>query len=135
MLNHSSGMVALSGLENDMQLTRQAAVAGSTEAILALKIFTRCIVKTIGGFACLLGGLEAIVFTGGIGEHDAATRKEVLDGLGALQVSVDVSGNDAKGNGVRRINASEARVAVFIVPAQEDLMIAMHVARMVEFDG
>ena len=132
LLNHHSGMVALSGLENDMQVTRQAALSGNMEAELALKVFTRCIRKTIGGFAWLLGGLDAIVFTGGIGEHDASTRSESLDGLAAMHVSLDSTRNTAKGNGVRTIEASDSQTSVLIVPAQEDLMIAMHVARMAE---
>ncbi len=130
MLNHRSGMVALSGLENSMQATRQAALSGNTEAVLALKVFTRCIAKTIGGFTWLLGGLDAIVFTGGIGEHDAATRSESLNGLEAMHVSLDASRNTTTGNGVHDISASDSQTSVLVVPAQEDLMIAMHVQRM-----
>ncbi len=132
MLNHNSGMVAISGLENDMQLIRQAAVAGHQDAILSLRVFTRCIVKAIGGFACLLGGLDAIVFTGGIGEHDPATREEVSDGLRALHVSLDALKNDVKESRLRRVDASESQTAIFVIPAQEDLMIARHVAHMVD---
>ena len=130
LLNHSSGIVALSGLENDMQVIRKAALSGDTEAVLALKVFTRCITKTIGGFAWLLGGLDAIVFTGGIGEHDTATRSESLKGLQAMHVFVDASRNEAKGNGIRRIEASDSQTSVFVIPAQEDLMIAIHVSSM-----
>ena len=129
-LNHHSGMVALSGLENDMRATRKAADEGSTDALLALKVFTRCLRKTIGGFAWLLGGVDSVVFTGGIGEHDAATRREVLAGLETFGIRVDDARNEAKGNGVRGINASDSTTGILIVPAQEDLMIAMHVARM-----
>ena len=131
-LNHQSGMVALSGLENDMRATRKAAAEGSADALLALKVFTRSLTKAIGGFAWLLGGVDGIVFTGGIGEHDAATRREVLTGLEIFGVRVDDERNAAKGNGVRGIGASESTTSLLIVPAQEDLMIAMHVARMAE---
>ena len=130
LLNYSSGMVALSGLENNMQTVRQAAKDGSAEAVLALKVFTRCIKKTIGGFAWLLGGLDAIVFTGGIGEHDEATRSESLSGLDSLGIRVDKELNAAKGRDVRGMSASESLTRILIAPAQEDLMIAMHVARM-----
>ena len=134
LLNHSSGMVALSELENNMQTVRHAARNGSAAAVLALKVFTRCIRKTIGSFVWLLGGLDELVFTGGIGEHDQATRSETLDGLDAFGVHVDPELNRAEGNGIRRLNASDKGTSILIVPAQEDLMIAMHVVRMANAD-
>ena len=128
MLNHDAGMVALTGLPNDMKVVRKAAAEENTAATLALKVFTRSVRKAIGGFAWLLGGLDAIVFTGGIGEHDAATRAEVLSGS---EISINSSLNEAKGNALRRIGASDSKTAVFAAPAQEDLVIALHVKRMV----
>lgn len=128
MLNHQAGMVALTGLPNDMKTVRKAAAEGNDAAILALKIFTRSVRKTIGGFAWLMGGLDAVVFTGGIGEHDAATRLEILSGS---EISIDVSLNRAKGDDVRQIAASDSRTAAFAVTAQEDLVIALHVKRII----
>jgi acetate kinase len=107
LLNHGSGVSVLSGLANDMQVVRAAASAGDRQARLALKVFTRSITKVIGGFYWLLGGLDAIVFTGGIGEHDVETRNEVLASVSPL-----------------------ADTQVLVVPAEEDLMIAVHVQRM-----
>lgn len=132
MLNHDAGMVALTGLPNDMKAVRKVAKEGNAQATLALKVFTRGIRKAIGGFAWLMGGLDAIVFTGGIGEHDAETRAEVLSGS---EVSINSSLNEAKSDGVRLISASDSKTAVFAVPAQEDLVIALHVARMVQADA
>jgi acetate kinase len=132
MLNHDAGMVALSGLPNDMKAVRKAAQDGDPQATLALKVFTREVRKVIGGFSWLMGGLDAIAFTGGIGEHDAETRAEVLSGLAAIKV--ESSMNTAAGDGVRRISASESETAVYAVPAQEDLVIALHVKRMVQAD-
>ncbi len=132
MLNHDAGMVALTGLPNDMKAVRKAAKEGNAQATLALKVFTRGIRKAIGGFAWLMGGLDAIVFTGGIGEHDAATRTEVLSGS---EVSINSSLNEAKDDGVRLISASDSETAVFAVPAEEDLVIALHVKRMVQADA
>ncbi|MEO6817074.1 MAG: hypothetical protein ABI177_10260 [Edaphobacter sp.] len=128
MLNHHAGMVALTGLPNNMKIVREAADAGNDTAIQALKVFTRSVRKAIGGFAWLLGGLDAIVFTGGIGEHDAATRLEILAGS---EVRINSSLNRAEGAGVRRISASDSKTAVFAVTAQEDLVITLHVKRMV----
>ena len=127
MVNHGAGMVALTGLPNDMKGVREAAATGNASAVLALKVFTRSVRKAIGGFAWLLGGLDAIVFTGGIGEHDAATRAEVLLGT---TVTLDSPSNSAHGDSLRLISASDSGTAVFAVPAQEDLVIALHVVRM-----
>lgn len=130
MLNHASGMVALAGMAGDVKAIRNAAAAGNRQAVVALKIFTRSVTKAIGGFCWLMGGLDAIVFAGGIGEHDAQGRVEILDGLQELGISISSPLNETKESGVHRISADESRTAVFVVPAQEDLMIAMHVDRM-----
>ena len=132
MLNKEAGMVALSGLPNDMQAVREAAKRGNPRAVLALEIFTRSVKKAVGAFIGLMGGADAIVFAGGIGEHDARSRTEILSGLESLGVFVDSGLNAEDGEGVRRISASESKTAVFVVPAMEDLMIAVHVDRMVQ---
>jgi acetate kinase len=130
MFNHDCGVVALSSLPNDMKAVRAAAAEGNMSAALALKVFTRSITKAIGAYSFLVGGLDTIVFTGGIGEHDAATRMEVLSNLKDLGIRLDDSLNLAQRDGLSMIHASDSKTTVFIVPAKEDLMIAMHVARM-----
>ena len=130
LLNHDAGMVALSGMPNDVKAVREAAAKGNEDAVLALKVFLRSLTKAIGGYAWLLGGLEAVVFAGGIGEHDPLTRSETLAGLEALGICVNSATNQRKANGLRRISASDSITSVFVVPAQEDLVIAMHVDRM-----
>lgn len=130
MVNHASGMVALSGQPNDMKAVRKAADGGDARALLALEVFTRAVRKAIGSYSWLLGGLDAIVFTGGIGEHDARTRAEVLEGLDGLGVAINSSSNEAKESGLRRVDASESETAVYVIEAQEDLVIAEHVQRM-----
>jgi acetate kinase len=132
LLNHASGMVALSGMENDVKAVRKAANSGNERAALALKIFTRSVTKAIGGFCWLLGGLDAIVLAGGIGEHDAQTRMEILGGLADVGVNIDAALNQAAAGGIQRISSPLSRTAVLVVPAQEDEMIAVHVERMVE---
>ena len=131
MLNRASGMVALSGLPNDMRGVRKAAADGDKRATLALEIFTRSVKKAVGGFVALMGGVDAIVFAGGIGEHDAQSRMEILEGLDAMGVLVNGELNDAKEDHLRRISASDSKAIVLVVPTKEDLMIAMHVDRMV----
>jgi acetate kinase len=131
MLNRASGMVALSGLPNDMRGVRKAAAEGNERAALALAIFTRSVKKAIGGFIALLGGVDAIVFAGGIGEHDSQSRMEILEGMEEMGVLVNSELNDARESRLRRISASESKATVLVVPSKEDLMIAMHVDRMV----
>ena len=131
-LNHKSGLAALTDLPNDMRVIRAAAREGNSRAILALDIFTRSINKAIGGFCWLMGGLDAIVFSGGIGEHDEETRSEVLAGVAELGVSIDKArnANGHRADTVQRISTTESKTAVFVVPAQENLMIAVHVSSM-----
>jgi acetate kinase len=132
MVNHKAGMVALSGMANDMKAVRKAAEAGDAKARLAVEVFVRSVRKAIGGFAFLMGGVDAIVFTGGIGEHDAASRAEVLAGLGGLGLALDEGANALQEKGLRRIEATESSTAVYVVPAEEDRMIAHHVGQMAQ---
>jgi acetate kinase len=134
LLNHDSGIVALSELPNDMRSTRKAAGEGNTKAKLAIDVFTRSVRKTIGSFSWLMGGLDAVVFTGGIGEHDAQSRVEILDQLHPLGVQLDPELNIAEkksgSDTIQKISASESRTEVLLIPAKEDWMIAVHVQRM-----
>ena len=129
MLNREAGMVALSGRKNDVKAVREAAAHEDENALLALKVFTRSIRKAIGSYAWLLGGLDAVLFAGGIGEHDAATRSEILGGLEEVGLALSEEGNRAQTYGVRRVDDGR-HVPVWVVPAEEDLMIAVHVERM-----
>jgi acetate kinase len=130
MLNHDAGMVALSGLPNDMKAVREAATKGDARARLAVEIFTRSVKKAVGGFVALMGGVDAVVFAGGIGEHDARSRAEIAGGLENLGISINSALNEAKGDAVRRLSASDSVATVLVVPAKEDWMIAVHVNRM-----
>jgi acetate kinase len=132
MLNHDAGMVALSEMPNDMKAVREAAARGDAKAKLAVEIFTRSVKKAVGGFMALMGGLDAVVFAGGIGEHDARSRAEILSGLESFGISMNSERNQAGGDAVRQVNASDSQTAVYVVPAKEDWMIAVHVGRMAE---
>jgi acetate kinase len=135
MLNHQAGMVALSGLPNDMRAVRKAAAAGNAEARLAIEIFTRTVRKAIGGFSWLLGGLDAVVFTGGIGEHDVQSRIDIVQGLENCGVMLDTAANAAGGDDLRRVSGPGSQVAIWVVTAQEDRMIAVHVKQMERDSG
>jgi acetate kinase len=130
MLNHEAGMVALSGLPNDMRAVRKAAGEGNADAKLAIEVFCRSVRKAIGAYVWLLGGLDALVFTGGIGEHDVQSRAEILRGLEACGVVLDAAANEAGGDALRRVSAPNSEVAIWVVTAQEDRMIAVHVRQM-----
>jgi acetate kinase len=80
------------------------------------------------------GGLDAIALAGGVGEHDELARAEILGNLDNLGISISSPANEGKGRGVRRISAFESKTAVFVAPAQEDLMIALHVDRMAQLE-
>ena len=130
LLNHQAGMVALSGLPNDMRAVRKAASQGNADAKLALQIFTRSVRKAIGAYTWLLGGLDAVVFTGGIGEHDVLSRADILSGLESCGVKLDAAANEAKGDALRRISSADSQTAIWVVTAQEDRTIAVHVGKM-----
>jgi acetate kinase len=130
LLNHASGISSLSHMANDVKAVRGAAAKGDAAAQLALKVFTRSVTKAIGGFCWLLGGLDAIVFAGGIGEHDAATRDEILANMPNPGSVNDGASHPTDTDGIQRTSGYGAKTAVFVVPAQEDLMIALHVQRM-----
>ena len=132
MMNHHAGMVALSGMPNDMKAVRAAAAGGDVRARLAVDVFTRSVKKAVGGFAALMGGLDALVFAGGIGEHDARSRAEIAGGMERLGISMDSTLNEGKGDAMRRVSASDSATAVMVVQAREDWMIAVHVQRMAQ---
>jgi acetate kinase len=134
-LNHRSGLLGLSGLSNDMRTLVDAADAGSPDAALALDVFCYRLAKTIGALAVALGRLDAVVFTGGIGEHAVRVRSEVLARLGVLGISEDAAANAAHGRHTRgRISEQAGARApgptVLVVPTDEELVIARDTAAL-----
>ncbi|HEX2918365.1 MAG TPA: acetate/propionate family kinase [Edaphobacter sp.] len=136
LLNHSSGIASLSGLPNDMRDIRKAAADGNHDARLAIDVFTRSIRKTLGSFSWVMGGLDAIIFTGGIGEHDSQTRAEILDQLQPLGIHMDatlnVAAKPSSEEPVQRLSTSDSKTDILLVPAKEDWMIAIHLERMLK---
>ena len=97
---------------------------------MAVDQFTYVLRKFIGSYIAVLGGLDTLVFTGGIGEHDAATRQEVCAGLEAFHIQLDDSLNQSPtedAGGLATISAADSTVKVMVISAKEDLMIADHV--------
>jgi acetate kinase len=127
MLNQAAGLKALGGV-NDMRELRKKEKTDRA-ARLAVNVFVRSLVKTVAGLAALYGP-TAVVFTGGIGEHDARTRGAVAGGLWAFGTELDVVANESMSKGLRMISEEDSHVALYVAPAEEDLMIARHVVRM-----
>jgi acetate kinase len=123
-----SGLLGVSGLSNDMRDLRDAIKAGNAKARLAVDKFTWTIARWIGSYVAELGGLDMLVFTGGIGENDIASRAEICAGLGALGIVLDPARNNVRGAAV--ISDEDSLVTVRVIPPAEDLMIVNHVVRL-----
>ncbi|HFD78840.1 MAG TPA: acetate kinase [Gammaproteobacteria bacterium] len=124
LLNRESGLRGLCG-SNDMREVLQLAADGNEDARLALDLYCYRIKKYIGAYFAVLGGLDALVFTAGIGEHAAAIRSRVCEDLEALGIRLDPARNEAPGGDIRAIQADDARVAILVVPTDEELEIAL----------
>jgi acetate kinase len=130
-LNKRSGLLGLSGKTNDMRELLVLADSGDQRAVLAIDVFAHRLAKTIAGLAVALRRLDAVVFTGGIGENSAPVRAKVLDSLGLLGLRVDPAANDDHGRSSSgRISSSTAPIAL-VVPTDEELMIALDTDRLV----
>jgi acetate kinase len=128
VVSKKSGLLGVSELSNDMRDLRDAIKEGNAKARLAVDKFTWTIARWIGSYVAELGGLDMLVFTGGIGENDIASRAEICAGLGGLGIVVDAERNNVRG--MATISADSSKVAVRVIPPLEDLMIVNHVARM-----
>jgi acetate kinase len=123
-----AGLLGMSGLSNDMRALRDAIDAGNAKARLAVDKFNWTIAKWVGGFFAELGGLDMLVFTGGIGEYAIHAREEICAGLGALGIILDPVRNNSTGKAI--ISAENSPVTVGVIPTAEDLMIVNHVVRL-----
>jgi acetate kinase len=131
LISRRSGLLGLSGTSADMRELLAARAGGDPRAELAVTVFCRTLRKQLGAYAALLGGLDTIVFSGGIGEHAPAVRAEVCTGLEFLGVSIDEVRNCAVGDAdVTVISAAGSAVTVSVVLTDEDRMVARHTARL-----
>ena len=128
IVSKKSGLLGVSGTSNDMRDLRTAINAGNTSARLAVDKFNWTIARWIGSFVAELGGLDTLVFTGGIGENDIDARAEICSGLGALGIKVDAKRNNVRG--MATISADDSPVTVRVIPPAEDLIIVNHVVRL-----
>ena len=126
-VNHDAGLAALSGGTSDLAELTKAADAGDAPAALALTVFVRSIAKTIGAYAAVLGGLDLLVFTGGIGENSPRVRQRVCEMLTHLDVHLDTPRNE---DGPGFISRPGSRTTVRVMPSEEELQIARHTRRL-----
>ena len=128
-LDKQSGLKGISGTASDMRELHEAAGKGNKDAELAIEMFARAAAKAIGGFAATMGSLDALVFTGGIGEHDADVRTRICAGMEIFGVRLDEEGN---AKNAAEIAGVDCAVSVRVIETDEDGQIARHVTALLE---
>ncbi len=131
MLNKKSGVLALSGVSSDFRDIENAANEGNADAALALDKFAYDVRKYIGSYAAALGGCDCLVFTAGVGENSASMRARICEGLEYMGVKIDAEKNKIRGEEVC-ISTDDSKVKVWIIPTNEELMIAQDTAELVK---
>lgn len=124
MCNKQSGLLGISGISNDMRNLLQLIEEGNERAKLAVDIFAYRIRKYIGTYTAVLGRLDAIVFTGGIGENNAGLREQVCVDQTQIGIAIDAARNNAKSSDERLISTDTSRVKVYVIPTDEEAAIA-----------
>ena len=130
MLNKKSGVLAISGVSSDFRDIEEGAAAGNEDCALALDKFAYEVRKYIGSYAAALGGLDCLVFTAGVGENSASMRARICQNLEYLGVKLDPEKNNVRGKEAI-ISADDSKVTVWVIPTNEELMIAQDTAELV----
>ena len=124
LLNKKSGLLGISGVSSDMREIEDAIAAGNERAILARKIYFYRLRKYIGSYAAAMGGVDVIVFTGGVGENGSPCRKQACEGLEFMGVKLDQELNEKTRGTETVISTPDSKVKVVVIPTDEELMIA-----------
>ncbi|RIJ52479.1 acetate kinase [Clavibacter lycopersici] len=130
LLNRGSGLLGLTG-SSDMRDVQAAELDGDPRAALALEVYRHRIRRYVGAYTAELGGLDAVVFTAGVGEHDSLLRRRSLAGLEHLGIHVDPDRNELASTHARRISPEGSPVAVLVVPTDEEWEIARQAAEVI----
>ena len=133
LLNHRSGLLGLSGRSSDVRELESAAQGGDAAAELALEIFAYRVCKYIGAYAAILEGVDAVAFTGGIGQHSPTMRSRICRRLGFLGLSLDNGRNFGAGNEPTKISVDSGSVSVWMIPTDEELQIARETRKVLAF--
>jgi acetate kinase len=131
MLNKHSGLLAVSGISSDMREVIEAMNKGNENAKLAIDMYAYRIRKYIGAYTAAMDGVDAIVFTAGVGENSAILRERICERLTFLGVELDKPRNEARSSDARRITTDASKVSVLVVPTNEELLIARDTYRLV----
>ena len=129
LLNRQSGILGISGVSSDFRDLEQAANNGDERSQLAIDIFAYKVRKYIGGYVAAMGGVDAIVFTAGLGENSPFMREKICNGLEFLGTRIDPELNKIRGK-AREISVKRARTKIFVVPTNEELVIARDTKRI-----
>ncbi len=131
VMNKKSGVFGVSGISSDFRDLSAAAAEGNERAKLALDMFYYSVKKLIGSYAAAMGGVDAVVFTAGIGENDTAARASIVDGLEFMGIKIDAEKNKKRGEAID-VTADGATVKTFVIPTNEELMIALDTKRLIK---
>ena len=131
ILNKKSGVLGISDVSSDFRDLEAAAEEGNERAKLALDMFIYRVIKYIGAYAAAMNGVDAIVFTAGIGENTVIIRDAVAKGLSYLGVKLDEKVNSERRKDERYISTPDSKVKLLVIPTNEELMIAQDTARLV----
>lgn len=132
LLNKQSGVRGVSGVSSDMREVEAAAASGNERARLALDMYNYRIKKYIGSYAAVMGGVDIIVFTAGVGEHQADVREGALEGLEFIGVDLDKDLNNANCGDEQVISKADSKVKVVVVPTDEELLIASDTLALIQ---
>lgn len=130
LLNKKSGVLGISGVSSDFRDIEQAAEKGNPRAKLALEVFSYRVRKYIGAYAAAMGGVDAIIFTAGLGENSATMREEICQGLEFLGLNIDKAKNNVRGKETD-ISTTDSKVKVLLIPTNEELVIARDTKELV----
>ncbi|MBR1387106.1 MAG: acetate kinase [Alloprevotella sp.] len=131
LLNKQSGVLGISGISSDMREIEEAVSRGDERAILAMEMYNYRIKKYIGAYAAVMGGVDVIVFTAGVGEHQPTMRSGALEGLEFLGIKLDLQKNAACNGDETIISAPDSKVTVAVIPTDEELLIASDTLKLV----
>lgn len=132
LLSEESGLLGVSGVSSDLRRVEAAADAGNERARTAVEIFAHRVRRGIGAALAVLGGADAVSFTGGIGAGAAPMRERILTGLGELGMQLDIDANRDCTGREGRISTETSRIALFVIPAREEWLIARETASTLE---
>jgi len=132
VMNKKSGMLGISGISSDVRHIQEEAEAGNERAQLALDMFAKYVIQYIGAYAAELNGVDLIAFTAGIGENAAKIRENICKNLAYLGLELDEEVNNNRSNPEREITKAGSKTRVFVIPTNEELMIARDTIEIVE---